>query len=136
MPYTEQQYRDAVIRNIYAVQNPGDLNYLITMNLLLWWKKVPCYDTIHCFRRDFVVDPKHNEFLQDLRKRFADRFTTADIYAAAAEAYCEFRLRVGKAYEKKKRELNGDIIEYVEALEDIKALKADEKPVEAKEGVA
>jgi hypothetical protein len=119
MPYIENSERDQVVSKIQFIQTPGQLNFLLTRYLLQVWKSHPRYDTIHCFRRDFVVDPKNNSLLQDLRGNLAHLFTVADIYAASAEAYHEFRERVGKKYEQKKLGENGDLPEYVEALKDL-----------------
>lgn len=89
------------------------------MWILAQWKANPKYVTIHCLKRDLVVDPKNCSLLQDLRSRYADRFTIADVYAAAACAYDEFARRIVGAYETKKIKENSDIEEYVEALKDL-----------------
>lgn len=121
MPYIKQEDRDAVVKDIRAIKTPGELNYVITRYLIKVWNDYPRYDTLHCFRRDFVVDPKKNALLQDLRMKLAADITTADVYAAAAEAYHEFRNRIGAAYEGKKIKENGDLPEYEIALANITA---------------
>ena len=119
MPYTKQEDRDAVKANIGKVRTPGDLNYLLTMYILDVWKKHPRYDTIHCLKRDFVIHPKDNGLLKHLRSVFADIFTVSDIYAAASCAYDEFSRRIVSKYENGKKEENGDIPEYVEAIKEL-----------------
>lgn len=117
MPYTKVEDREAVVKNVFEIKTPGDLNYFITLAILDAWKQHPKYETIHALEMDFVVDTKRNKFLQALRSRLADRFTVADINTAAACAYAEFERRVVAKYEEKKIALNGDLPEYVEAIE-------------------
>jgi hypothetical protein len=134
MPYIDPERRPLVAKNLGQISTPGELNYALTLVLLDTFKRYPKYDTIHCLRRDFVIDPKNNKALQELRRMLADVFTVSDIYAAAAEAFHEFRDRVGKAYEKSKREQNGDMPEYEELIKSIKD-NYTAKPIEAvKEG--
>ena len=116
MPYTKQEDRDAVAKNVDAVKDPGDLNFLITSFILDQWKKQPRYLTIHVLRREMVTEPKNSSFLNDLRRRFAGDFTVGDIYAAAANAYQEFNDRIVRRYEKLKRQQNGDIPAYLDAI--------------------
>jgi hypothetical protein len=123
MPYIKEDQRELITKDIGNTATPGDLNYLITLALLKYWKANPSYGTLHAFRRDFVTDPKNNVLIKKLRVDFADTFTVGDIHAAAAEAYYEFRARVGAAYEKKKMRLNGDLKEYQEALAEIEKME-------------
>lgn len=133
IPYIKQERR-FIKKNYDLCKDPGELNYLLTLVLIECFKKVPSYDTLHILRRDFVTRPKENQFLQTLRSKLADRFTTADIYTAAAEAFFEFRIRVGVAYEEKKIELNGDLPEYEELVKMIETMQAPvdtpEQPVQ------
>lgn len=117
MPYIPVSERDAIKVNVNNVTTVGQLNYFFTLALLRYWKAAPSYSTIHAFRRDFVVDPKNNELISKIRRDFCDRFTVADIHAAASEAFHEFRARVGRKYEKSKRVANGDLQEYKDALD-------------------
>lgn len=123
MPYVPEEKRKYIQGNIYAAETPGDLNYLITLAILEAWKSNPHYEMIHGLKKMYVIDPKHNSFLNNLRDVFANSMTVSDIYTAAACAYAEFEARIVPAYEKKKRDLNGDLPEYVEALAKIEELK-------------
>ncbi len=114
MPYTKQEKRTSK-----QISDAGDLNYAITLVLLAYWRESPHYQTIHNLRKMFVIDPKNNPLLQQMRRDMAETFTVADIYAAAANAYQEFSDRIVKKYEKKKRDENGDLPEYVQALKEI-----------------
>jgi hypothetical protein len=124
MPYTPKDRQEAVRLAVAAVQDPGDLTFLISVALLKTYIDRPKFDTIHALKKDFVVDPKHNSFLQKLRTRFAYLFTTADVYSCAALAFDEFSRRVVAAHEDKKMVLNGDVAEFKEALALIEAMKA------------
>jgi hypothetical protein len=117
MPYIPVSERDAIKVNVNNVTTVGQLNYFFTLALLRYWKAAPSYATIHAFRRDFVVDPKNNELISKIRRDFCDRFTVADVHTAAAEAFYEFRSRVGRKYEKSKRLANRDLEEYKDALD-------------------
>lgn len=97
------------------VDTPGKLNYLITLVLLRSWNMNPCYNMIHILRKDFVTDPKHSKLLNKLRSELADRFDVADIYTASAEAFYEFRFRIGTKYEALKCLENSDLPQYAEA---------------------
>lgn len=119
MPYIDPLRRPTVAKNLYQIFNPGELNYSLTLVMLDAFKRYPKYDTIHCLKRDFVTDPKNNKALQALRKELSDRFTVADIYAAAALAFDEFYRRVGVAYEGSKIVSNQDMPEYQEILKGI-----------------
>ncbi len=116
MPYTKVEDRDAVIKNVDNVKTEGDLNFLLTNWALRAWIAEPRYSTYHHLKREFVIEPKNSSLLQDLRRRFAARFTVGDIYAAAACAMAEFERRVVSAYEDRKREENGDIELYLTAI--------------------
>ena len=115
MPYVNNEKR-VIDKELNAVQDVGQLNYVITLVLLAAWKGGESYGTIHNLRKEFVTEPKNSRFLNDLRSKLCDRFTTADIYTAAAEAFLEFRMRVGKLYEASKILSNGDLPQYEEAL--------------------
>lgn len=116
MPYIEKKNRDSIALGLESVLTVGELNYVITKVILACWLEKPKYETLHLMRKEMLVEPKSSRFLQNLRRELADRFTTGDIYAAAAEAYHEFRDRVGKLYEAIKCHENGDIEEYTEVV--------------------
>jgi hypothetical protein len=131
MPYINSEKQSAIKANVNTVADPGDLNFLITLNLIRSFKDHPRYEMIHILKRDFVTYPKDNTFLQHLRDRYAHLFTVSDIYAAASNAFDEFYRRVAVKYEEKKIRENGDLPEYVEVL----ALIDAPKPVEVVEAV-
>ena len=116
MPYIEQDFRDKIKQTLQNIQTVGDLNYAITQVILATWLAQPRYATIHELRKAYVTEPKHNVFLNHLRYVLCDKFSVADVYTASAEAFWEFRDRVGKIYEAKKCVLNGDLPEYIEAV--------------------
>lgn len=116
MPYVAKESREAVQLGLEGVKTVGDLNYVITKVILACWLEKPKYETLHMMRKEMLIEPKSSRFLQNLRTELADRFTTGDIYAAAAEAYDEFHGRVGKLYEAIKCHENGDIEEYTEVV--------------------
>lgn len=130
MPYTLPAEQAAVRENIKNVMTPGDMVFLLTVAILKTYISHPKFETIHALKKDFVVDPKHNEFLQKLRGIFAHAFTTADVYTCAALAYDEFARRVVSAHEDKKALLNQDLPEFAEALALIEVFKAPAPAVE------
>lgn len=119
MPYVNNESREAISLGLSGVKTVGDLNYVISKIILACWLEKPEYSTLHTMRREMTIEPKYSRVLQKLRLELADRFTTGDIYAAAAEAYSEFHARVGRVYEDLKRSENGDIPEYQTALVDL-----------------
>lgn len=120
MPYNKIESRRLIAeKGLDAIKDFGDLNYHITTIILRLWNSVPKYATLHMLRKELVIEPKKSNFLQNLRAELADRFDTGDVYAAAAEAYHEFRDRVGKPYEALKCRLNTDVEGYREALDPI-----------------
>lgn len=116
MPYVDKESRIRIQEGLEGVVTVGDLNYVITKVILACWMEKPKYETLHLMRKEMLIEPKSSRFLQNLRTQMADRFTVGDIYAAAAEAYQEFRDRVGKLYEAIKCHENGDIEEYTEVV--------------------
>lgn len=117
MPYSKIERRKAIAdKGLDAIRDFGDLNFAITLTLLKAWNTLPKYATIHMLRKELVIEPKKSVFLQNLRTELADRFDTGDIYAAAAEAFHEFRNRIGTPYEALKCRINGDVEGYPEAL--------------------
>ena len=79
MPYISQERRK-VLDAIPVATTPGELNYVLTMSLLDYWKTRPQnYQTIN------------------------------DISGAATEALAEFRRRVVVDFENQKALENGDI---------------------------
>lgn len=119
MPYISKDAQERIRNNWLTVNDPGELNFLLTGYLIKSFAQHPKYEMIHILRQDFVTDPRNNTLLKELKSKLSDRFTTGDIYTAAAEAFFEFRSRVGAAYELKKRELNGDLPEYEALLKTI-----------------
>lgn len=110
--YIEDKARELIQKGLEGVQTVADLNYVITKVILACWMEKPYYATLHLMRKEMLIEPKSSRFLQNLRTELADRFTTGDVYAAAAEAYHEFRDRVGKLYQAIQCHANGDIDEY------------------------
>lgn len=119
MPYIDPKFRPAIDAGVDGVQTVGDLNYFLSCIISRMWKVHPSYMTIHELRRELVTEPKNSKLLNQLRSALADRFTVADIYTAAAEAYHEFRNRIGTPYEALKCRLNGDVPGYTESVSDI-----------------
>jgi hypothetical protein len=79
MPYISQERRK-VLDAIPVATTPGELNYVLTMSLLDYWKTRPQnYQTIN------------------------------DISGAATEALAEFRRRIVVDYENEKCNANGDL---------------------------
>jgi hypothetical protein len=123
VPYIKNERREAC-RNLSAVQDVGDLNYFITLMILRAWADKPSYSTIHMLHKDLVIAPRKSELLRKIwnfDKALKVKINRDDIDAAAAEAFLEFRLRVGKLYEGSKILSNGDLTEYAEAVKKITA---------------
>lgn len=121
MPYIKNERREAC-RNLSAIQDVGDLNYFITLMILRVWSDKPSYSTIHMLHKDLVIAPRKSELLRKIwnfYKAVKVKINRDDIDAAAAEAFFEFRLRVGKLHEDKKILENGDLSEYAEAVKKI-----------------
>jgi hypothetical protein len=83
MPYVSQQRRDAMTHTLEpkpdTPKNAGELNYLITMLLIQYWREHGRYQSIN------------------------------DISGACTEALAEFRRRVVGKYEDQKIKENGDV---------------------------
>ena len=134
MPYTLLADREAVLKNIQNVKEPGDLVFLICKVILDTYISRPKFETIFSLKHDFVTEPKHNEFLRTLVRVLAADFTTSEVYTCAALAYDEFDRRVVSRHEDKKCLLNGDMPEFQEAIKIIDAfgtvVKVEEPVIE------
>lgn len=135
MPHLNNARKAALRANIFLAENPGDLNFLLTLVILRSFKEYPRYERIHVLRRDFVTDPKNNKALNQLRNDFAHIFKVSDIYTAAALAFEEFYRLVGSKYEDLKIKENGMVEEYQEVLDLIEgkgpSVLADQEEVKA-----
>jgi len=103
MPYIDPKRREIVKADPSLVSDYGELNYIITLNLIDRWKQKPRYETMHVLRRD------KERIIMEISEVVSHKFTFLDLRAAFDEALAEFRERVIKPYEEHKREQNGDV---------------------------
>lgn len=111
MPYIKETRRKAILGG-ETPKDVGELNFLMTVEILRRWESLPRYQTIHEMFHDFFEFPAGNQFIVNFT-RLNRQFTPGDVYAAAKLAYLEFYRRVGSKYEDMKAQENGDIYKYV-----------------------
>jgi len=112
MPYIHPSEQYAIEQGAQPT-TVGQLNWLITKELIKRWKVQPRYTTAHALCHAFVMEPKNNDFLKALSRHNA-HFTWMDVQTAAYMAFQEFYRRVVARYEQQKAKENGDVYEKVE----------------------
>lgn len=111
MPYIKQLRRKALVNGDLPM-TVGELNYLVTLELIGRWEENPAYDTIAQLHLEFFLQETPCPFLRDLAV-LNPRFTRYQVSSAAQLAYLEFYRRVGSRYEDLRAQENGDMYRLV-----------------------
>jgi len=119
MPYVDLLERIRLAKEAIPIPGSvGDMNYLITLDILADFLKEPRYHTIHNIYKIYVLkcmvlyEPSWKKEVVGFTKKFDD----ADFETACHLAYQEFSSRVVRKYEDLCIKKNGDVDAYKEVL--------------------
>lgn len=118
MPYVEILERIRMAKEAIPVpKTVGDLNYLITLDILEDFIKEPRYYTIHNIYKKYVLGWSDYMYCNiTWREKVENTFKIIDFEAACHLAYQEFSSRVVRKYEDLCIKKNGDVDVYREIL--------------------
>lgn len=118
MPYVDLLERIRLSKEALPFpKTVGDLNYLITLDILEDFAKEPRYHTIHNIYKKYILNWNdyifyNTPWVQNVK----DNFQIDDFNAACSLAYDEFSSRVVRKYEDLCIKKNGDVDKYKEVL--------------------
>ncbi len=116
MPYVVELDRIRMARE--ALPDPktvGDLNYLVTLDILEEFLTEPRYHTIHKIWKKHFMMPQNPEPKWWIERKSQD-FDSLDFVTASQLATVEFYDRIGRKYEDLAIKKNGDLDAYKEVI--------------------
>jgi hypothetical protein len=117
MPYVDIIERIRMAKEKIPVpKSVGDLNFLVTLDILEDFLKEIRYHTIHNIYKKYFLTPHQGYFPKWREAVVGKTFTIEDFLAACHLAYHEFSSRVVRKYEDMCIKKNGDVDKYEEVL--------------------
>ena len=133
MPYVDLLERIRLAKEAIPVpKTVGDLNYLITLDILSDFLKEPRYHQIHAIYKLYVLNCISVYYPEWRKDTFGltKKFDLQDFETACHLAYQEFSSRVVRKYEDLCIKKNGDVDAYKEVLS---MIAEKEKQIKIKE---
>lgn len=114
--YLSKERKEAVAESGANIKTFDELVYAVSVFILKMWNDAPNDNTINVLTKELIVDPKHSQFVNNLRQFLAHSLSVADIYTACRVAYDEFFQRVVRLHRALQCRENGDLEGYKLAL--------------------
>ena len=107
MPFVDQQRRFLLVtKGLRAAETPGDICFLVYLEITKAWKDKPRWTTIHYLRKS--IGDSSGTGILDITD-LPPEFDLEDVYIAELLAFDVFFALHGMEYEREKMKLNGDI---------------------------
>ncbi len=132
MPYVDMLERIRMAKEAIPMpKSVGDMNFLITLDILADFIAEVRYHVIHNIYKKYVLNWKdYTTIWKDSAIGNGKVFTTTDFQAACHLAYNEFDSRIVRKYEDLCIKKNGDVDKYKEILS---IIAEKEKQIKIKE---